>query len=104
MLCGRQGPVDDLLVVGEPHHLGDLPQQVEPGLRRQPLPALGQVVVEPDRLGVVLEDHRRPQFVLREAVRPQDARVLEVLQQLELPQGRPLDGLASSAVPRARTR
>ena len=80
--------------MGEADDLGDLADQVEPDIDAQLVLLLGQEVVEPDGQRVVLEDEGRAEFVLREAVGPQDAGMLEGLQELELAQGRPLDRLA----------
>ena len=60
-----------------------------PTLRHSP--CCEQEMIEPDRQGVVLEDEGRAEFVLGEAVDAQDAGVLERLEELELPQGRPLE-------------
>ena len=86
--------VDDLLVVGVADDFGDLADQVEPRVDAQLVLLLGQEVVEPDAERVVLEDQGRAEFMLGEVVGPQDAGMLEGFQELELPQGRPFDGLA----------
>ena len=86
--------MDDLLAVGVADDLGDLADQVEPGVDAQLVLLLGQEVVEADGQRVVLEDQGRANFVLGEVVGPQDAGVLEGFQELELPQGGPFDRLA----------
>jgi hypothetical protein len=54
--------------------------------------------------GIVLEDDRRPKFVLGELHRLQDAVVLQVFEKLKLTQRQPAGGVAgSSSVAAGRT-
>src|SRR4051794_35425959 len=80
--------------MGEADHLGDLPHQIEAVVDTEVVLALGEEVVEPDLERVVLEDERRPEFVLGESVDAQDPGMLERLEDLELAERRPLDLLA----------
>ena len=82
--------MDDPLLVGVAHHLGELADEVDPGGERElPIP-LGEEVVEPDGGGIVLEDDGRPEFVAGVLHGPEDARALQVFDELELADGGPL--------------
>jgi len=82
--------VDDPLLMGELHHFGQLPHEVEPGGEREVAIAGGEEVIEPDRIGVVLEDDGRAELVLREVLGLEDSIVLEVFEQLVLADRGPL--------------
>jgi len=69
----------------------DRAHQFEALLGREPVAALDEVVVEPHRAGLVLEDQGRAHGVLGEAVGPKRAGVLQALEDLELAEGGPLD-------------
>ena len=57
--------MDDLLVVGVADDLGDLANEVEPGVDAQLILPLGQEVVEPDGQRVVFQDQGRAEFMFR---------------------------------------
>src|SRR5262249_21343007 len=48
-----EGPVDDLLVMGETHHVGNLPQQTEPHLDTELVLVLRQEMIESDCLRII---------------------------------------------------
>ena len=75
--------MNDLLVMGESHDLRDLPHQVEACSYAESVSLLQQEMIEPDSLGVMLEDKGWPQFVLGETVDAEDPRMLERLEQLK---------------------
>ena len=82
--------MDDPLLVGVAHHLGELADEIDPGGERElPIP-LGEEVVEPDGGGIMLEDDGRPEFVAGVLHGPEDARALQVFDELELADGGPL--------------
>jgi hypothetical protein len=74
--------------------LGDLPDDREPSIDGQLAAALGEIVVEPDFAGVVIEEHRGPEFVGREVLGAEDARMVERFEELKLPQGGSLERVA----------
>ena len=86
----RQRPVDQALRMREVHRLGDLAEQVQPGVDVEARAALGQPVVEAPRALAVLEDERRPAHVLGVRLGREDALVPHVAQNLILAPGRPL--------------
>ena len=86
----RQRPVDQALRMREVHGLGDLAEQVQPGVDVEAGAALRQPVVEAPRALAVLEDERRPAHVLGVPLGRQDALVPHVAQNLVFAPGRPL--------------
>lgn len=86
--------MDNLLVMGVADDLGNLTDQVQPGADGELVLLLGQKMIEPDGERIVLEDQRRADLVLGEAVDAQDARMLERVQQQVFPACRTLNGLA----------
>ena len=84
--------MDDLLVVGETDHFGDLPQQIEPHLDTQLVLVLRQEMIEPDGQRIMLKDQRRAKHMLGETLAPQNRRMLECFEELGFTLRRPLDG------------
>ena len=74
----------------EVHGLGNLAEQVEPGVDVEAGAAVGQPLVEAPRALAVLEDERRPADVLGVRLGREDALVPHVAQDLILAPGRPL--------------
>ena len=86
--------MDETLAVGVGKRLGDLPHDVQACGDAQALTVAGQIVVQPDGVGVVVEHQGRTQFVLAVVVRAQNAGVLDLFEKLELTLGSPRDHLA----------
>jgi hypothetical protein len=74
--------------------LGDLADDGEPRVYGELGGTLGEVVVEPDLAGVVVEDEGWAEFVGGEALGAEDAWVVERFEQLKLAEGRPLERVA----------
>ena len=51
-------------------------------------------MVEPDFTGVVIEEHRGPEFMGCKVLGAEDARMIERLEELKLPQGGTLERVA----------
>ena len=91
---GRKPSVDDPLFVGMADGLGDLADDREPSVNRQLAAPLREIVVEPDLAGVVIEEHRGPEFVGCEVLGAEDARMIERFEELKLTQGGSLERVA----------
>ncbi len=83
--------MNHLFVMGVADHFGDLTHQVQLRLDTQLVSLLGQVVVQSHRERVVFKQQGRPQFVLGEVVRPENARMLQDFQDLGVAESGPPD-------------
>src|SRR5262249_11525236 len=86
-----EGPVDDLFVVGETDHFGNLPQQIETHLDTQLVLVLHQEMIEPDGQRIVLKDQRRAEHMLCETLTTENSLMLECFEELGFTLRRPLD-------------
>ena len=89
-----EGAVDDALLMGIGHHLGELADEVDARGEGEVAVALLEEVIEANRGGIVLEDHGGPELMAGALHGPEDARVLERLDELKLPDRGPLVGAA----------
>ena len=85
--------MDDPLLMGELHHLRQLPNQIEPGGDREIAIPCGEEVIEANSRGIMFEDNGRPEVVLGELHRLQDAIMPKVFEELKLAHGCPLVNL-----------
>ena len=84
-LLGTQGAVEETALVRVLQCLGQLAQEVEPGLEVQPVTALArEKVIQAFGVGVVLEDEGRPLLGGREQLYAQDAVVGDSVEQFVL--------------------
>ena len=89
---GREPPVVERAAMGVSDGFGQLADQVQPDLVGEPLAVHGEVGVEPEVRGVVMEQDRRAAVVVPDLHRLCDPAVRDALQDLVLAAGRPLDG------------
>ncbi len=81
--------VDHLLAMGVADSARELRQEVELPVDAEPVTVRGKVVIETDGAFLVVKDERRTEFVLLVVAHRQDARVVEALENLELPRRGP---------------
>ena len=84
--------MDHLPVVGKTEHFGDLSEHIELHIDTQLVLVLRQEMIEPDGLGIMLEDQRRAKHMLGETFAPHNRRMLERFEKLGFTLRCPLDG------------
>ena len=87
-----EATVNDLLLVGIANDFPDLTHQIKLHLNAQLVFLLGQVMIQPHADRIVLKQQCGTEFMFGEVVGPQDARMFQRFQNLELTQSGALDG------------